>query len=187
MKLSVKQMLLLGALGLLLVVGLFVGGSYISYSNKEVGLRNLITAKMTDNRSEYDNMWKKISQIAQVSQKDRESLSELFNGYASARNTGGKNQVMTWIKESVPNVDSKTYTNLQNIIASSRDSWTQRQKELIDYNREHDNLITMFPSSLFVGKRGKIEIKIVTSTKTETTFQTGKDDDVDMFADPKRR
>lgn len=176
-----KTIIGLGIVGVLLFFVLFGFGSYVNYSNQEVKLRNLIVAKMTDNTNEYDNMWKKISQIAQVADKDRSSLSEVFNSYAEARNNGNKNAVMNWIKESVPNVDSKTFTNLQNIIAGSRDSWTQRQKELIDYNREHDNLLTLFPSSLFVGRRAKIDIKIVTSSKTKETFKTGEDNDVDLF------
>jgi hypothetical protein len=56
-----------------------------------------------------------------------------------------------------------------------------RQKELIDYKREHDNLRKLFPSCIFVGSRPEIKIIIITSEKTENTFKTGKDNDVDVF------
>ena len=38
-----------------------------------------------------------------------------------------------------------------------------------------------WPGSMFVGNRPEIEIAIVTSTKTEETFKTGKEDDVEVF------
>ena len=155
----------------------------ISYSNGEIRLRNAITAKQKDNTSEFDNLWKKITQTVQVAEKDRESLQEIFNSYANARSGGQPDNgaLATWINESVPNVDSATFTNLQNIITGSRDAWTQRQKELLDMKRAHDDRLTTFPSSVFVGGRGAIEVQIITSTKTDAIFQSGSDDDVDLF------
>jgi hypothetical protein len=90
---------------------------------------------------------------------------------------------MTWIKESIPNVDVKTFDNLQNIIVSSRDSWTMRQKELVDLSREHEKLLNMFPSGVILKMLGhkSIEIVIVTSTATEEAFKSGKDDNTKLF------
>ena len=47
-----------------------------------------------------------------------------------------------------------------------------RQKELIDLKREHDLLLTRFPSNIFLAMLGKskIDITVVTSTKTEKVF-----------------
>jgi membrane-associated HD superfamily phosphohydrolase len=154
----------------------------VSYSNQEIRLRNTIEAKQKDNTSEFDNMWKKISQVSQVSDKERTSLMEVFNSYAKSRSSGDNNQMlMKWIQESIPNVSSDLYKNLQNIIISSRDSWTMRQKELISLNNERNILIEQFPGSLFLSSRSKIEIKIITSSRTEKTFETGKDDSTDLF------
>jgi hypothetical protein len=166
----------------LIAVSLTIAGMYATYHNQEVMLRNLITNKQTDNTSEFDNMWKKISQVAQVSEKDRASLRDIFVAYAEAR-TGTENEkaIMDWVQESVPAISSDTMKNLQNIITASRDAWTMRQKELIDAKREHDNLIDKFPSNLFIGNRGKIDIKVITSTKTEKVFDERKDDDTKVF------
>lgn len=180
---TAMKVLGIGLLSTIIVIGIAAAGMYISYSNQEIALRNTIKAKMTDNQSEFDNMWKKISQVAQVTEQDRESLKDIFNSYASAR-TGSDNgaSLMRWVQESIPNVDRTTMVNLQNIITSSRDSFTMRQKELIDYKREHDNLIKMFPSSLFVGSRGEIEITVVTSNRTQQAFASGSDDSVAVFS-----
>jgi hypothetical protein len=129
-------------------------------------------------------MWKKVSQEAQVADKDRQSLMQVFVNYASARNTGGSQDgsLMKWIKEAVPNVDNSLMKKLMNDISSSRDRWTACQKELIDYKREHDLLLTQFPSNVILAMFGKkpVDIKIVTSTRSEKAFETGKDDDTSV-------
>ena len=165
------------------VLGVFIlVVMYFSYSNTEIRLRNAIVAKQADNRNEMDAMWKNIAQTAQVAEKDRQSLMEIFNGYASARQGGGESKaIFNWITESCPNVDTKTFQNLQNIIVAQRDTFKFRQKELLDLKREHDNAIDLFPSSIFVGGRGKIDVTIVTSSRTENAFKSGKDDDVKLF------
>ncbi len=164
-----------------LIFSILVGGCmYMGAHNSEVSLRNAINAKQKDNTSEFDNMWKKISQVAQVTDAQKDALKEIFVQHAAARTTGGGG-VMKWIQESVPNVDTSTFNNLQNIITSSRDGWTMRQKELVDLKREHDNVLTMFPSNIFVGSRGKIEVQIVTSGRTKDAFTTGEDENIDVF------
>lgn len=164
------------------IVGMFVflGFTGVYYSNMEIENRNQITAKINDNKNQFDLMWKQISQTAQVTQESRASLNKILVEYASARSTGDK-QIMTWIKESVPNVSDATFINLQNIISSARSSFAMRQTELLDLNRKHENLLQKWPSSMFVGSRQSIEIQIITSDKTESTFNTGKDNDTDIF------
>ena len=176
-----------GMLGILLGVvvlsfAVIYGIGYFSYTNQATILKNTIEAKMTDNQNQYDNMWKQISQISQVAEKDRQTLKDIIVGNSDARtNKTADAAMMNWIKEAVPNVDSKTFTNLQNIISSQRTSWTRNQTELIDLNREYNNLRTLMPSKWFLGGYPEIKITIVTSKKTKTTFVTGEDNDVDVF------
>jgi beta-lactam-binding protein with PASTA domain len=170
-----------GLVGVLILGVIMVVGMYVTYSNKEVRLRNALVAKQTDNKNEMDNMWKQISQVTQVTDEQKKALVEIFSGYASARtgNNAGAS-LAKWVKEAVPNVDQTTFRNLQNIIASKRDGFVMRQKELLDLKREHDNVIDTLPGSLFVGGRGKINVVIVTSGRTEDAFQTGQDNDVSL-------
>src|SRR3972149_1404314 len=88
----------------------------ISASNSEKRLRNTISAKQQDNKSEFDNMWKKIAQVVQVGEADRQSLMDIFTKHAAARGGGNENAIVSWVHESVPNVDSSIYKNIQNII-----------------------------------------------------------------------
>ena len=76
---------LFGVLGILAVVALFLVVWFVGVMNQEVRLRNAIVAKQRDNTSEFDNMFKKISQVAQVTDAQKNALLEIFKGYAGAR------------------------------------------------------------------------------------------------------
>jgi hypothetical protein len=169
-------------LGTIALLVLIVASLWIGASNSEARLRNQFGAKQTDNTSQFDNMWKKIAQSAQVTEKDRESLAEIFVQHAQARTGSGEGgAVMKWIQESVPNISSDTFRNLQNIIVASRDSWTDNQRQLLDIKREHDNLLDTFPSSIFVGGRARLKATIVTSERTDEAFKSGRDENTAVF------
>lgn len=167
----------------LIFVGCVLLGMGINISNTEIELKSLIEAKQKDNKNEYDAMWKKISQVAEVTDEQKKALIDIFKNYAEARSDKSNNLAMKWIKESIPNVDVSTYKNLQNIIISSRERFVLRQKELIDLKREHDLLLRKFPSGFILQCLGRkeIDIQVITSGKTEKAFETQKDDSVSVF------
>ena len=174
----------LGLVVVVAVVGIFVVVYTVNTLNSETRLRNAIVAKQVDNTSEFDNMWKKVTQAAQVTDAQKNALMDIFKGYAESRSAGKQGgSLANWIHEAVPNVDTSTFNNLQNLIAASRDRWTMQQKELIDLNREHENVLTVIPSSIVCSMfgRAKIDITVVTSAKTEEAFRAGKDDDTAVF------
>ena len=173
--------------GSILAFAISFGSCTVSVSNRETRLRNSITAKQVDNTSEFDNMWKKIQQVAQVTDAQKQALLEIFTGYADRRSPDKQGGALAnWVAEAVPNVDTSTFNQLMNTISGSRDSWTMRQKELIDLKREHDNLRTVFPSNMVCAMLGRSEItiKVITSDRTEEVFKTSKDNDTQVF--PKR-
>jgi hypothetical protein len=167
-------------------VAVWLAFTLMSFHNVEVQQRNLITMKQKDNTSEFDNMKKVIREVAQVPDHQFDKLKELFSSYAEARSggKGGNAPIMNWIKEAIPNVDAKTFENLQNIILAKRDGWTQRQKELLDFKRVHDNILDVGFRGLILTKvlgRSKIDVQIVTSGATKRAFETGEDNDMDVF------
>ncbi len=172
----------------LAVIALGIGGCSAVYGvstyNTAKRLHNMYDAKLVDNTSEFDNMWKKISQTAQIPEAKKDALKEIFNGYASARTGNGDGgSMMKWVQESIPNPDLSEFKDVMNIIVGSRDSWTNRQKELVDIARQYNEMLAVFPSNIFLGLFGmeKIDPKVVTSSRTDNAFKTGKDDDVDLF------
>lgn len=172
-------------LGLVCALALIIGVMYMSYSNQEVRLRNAITARQEANKATFDNMWKQIKQTAEVTDAQKNALLEIFIGHAKARSGSGDDKaVVKWLQESVPNVDVSVYKNLQNIIVAARNSFTTDQLALLDLQREHNNCLTMVPSSFFVGGRPPIKVTLVTSERTDAAFSAGKDDDVSVFSKP---
>jgi hypothetical protein len=169
------------------IVGIVVviGGWVIGILNQDTSIRVTVEQKQVDTKNQYDNLWKKISQVAQVTDAQKNAIKEILVGYADARSQGkgGTGSFVNALKEAVPNVDLSTFNNLQNIITGSRDSFTMRQTELLDLKREHDKLLRTIPSSIVCSIFGRkpIDVVIVTSSKTEKSFETGKDDDVSVF------
>lgn len=180
-------------LTLLVILGtLFVGatitGLYcLSTFNTATSLKVRYDAKLKANEASFDNMWKKIKGTAEVTDAQKAALKEILIGYAQARSTGGGSNdgsLARWVQESVPNVDTSTFNNLQNIIAGSRDSWTFNQLELVDIAREFNRMLEVQPSGLILsifGRFEKIDAKVITSTRTQETFANGKDDDTAVF------
>lgn len=159
-----------------LVLGLWLIGTY----NSAASLKNQYEMKVASNEAEFDNMWKKIQQTAQVPEAQKNGFREIFEGYATARTSQGQGQLMTWIKEKIPNVKLDLYKTLMNIIIGSRDGWTRNQNELVSVASEYNNLLVRFPGNVILPILGfqKINPKIISSTRTKDAFATGKDDDV---------
>ncbi|MGH9426000.1 MAG: hypothetical protein ACRD2L_06835, partial [Terriglobia bacterium] len=89
--------------------------------------------------------------------------------------------LLSFITESNPNFDMKLYEKVSNSIEAQRTVFKRDQQKLIDLKREHDDLRGKIPGSLFVGGRPAIDIAIVTSSKTDASFKTGKEDDTKVF------
>jgi len=179
----------MAAIVIVVVVVLFgavLGGCTVSTLNKENGIRQTILTKQKDNKSQMDAMWKTIEQTAQVSKAQKDALVEIYSGYANARAGGGAGdtdrRLMTWVKEAVPNANPDTFRTLQNIIVSQREGFAMRQKELLDLSREHNTILGNIVEGTVCKMFGRnaIEVTIVTSSRTENAFETGKDDNTTL-------
>lgn len=151
-------------------------------------MRNLIVAKQKANEVQFDNLWKTLTESFQITEAQNVAVKEIVVGYAESRTNKRGGSLATLVHEQVPNVDknSETFQKLMNVVTSMRATWTRKQEELIDFKREHDNLIDSFPSSIVCSIRGKdkIDIIVITSGRTEEAFETGRDDHTIGFSKP---
>jgi hypothetical protein len=172
------------AIALVLLICVFMLGSLfvmnMHYDNKDVELRNLVEAKQKDNENIFDSVWKIISQQAQVSTEYKNAFAEIYPDLIAGRYESG-GQMMKWIQESNPNFDVSLYKQLMVSIEAQRMRFADNQTTLIDYKREHDNLIGKAPSKWFVPNK-EIEITVVTSAKTSEVFSLGEDNEVNLFS-----
>lgn len=180
---SKSLIIALAVAALLAVSAVTLGLAGVSIYNSEARLKNTYEMKVKSNEAEFDNMWKKIQQSTQVADAQKDGFRQIFSDYATGRTAEGQGKVMAWVKESIPNVDLKIYNNVLNIMTGSRDGWTMRQNELVDVAREYNQNLVVFPKSILLKFCGfeKIDPKVVTSSRTDKAFSTGKDDEVDLF------
>ena len=155
----------------------------ISYSNKEIRLKNLVTAQVETRDANYDKTWKVISQQVQLTEKYADDFKEVYKGMLQGRyGENGSQAMWQWIKEQNPQLDASMYRNVQNTIEAQREQFFVEQKKLISMDREHKNLRETFPGSWFVGDRPGVEFNIITSAKTKQVAETGEENDVDLFS-----
>ena len=161
-----------------IVVAVYLLGIY----NDQASQQNLYNMKVKDNSSEFDNMWKKISQVCQLADTKKDAFKEIFTSYADSRTPEGAGKMMFWVKENAPNLDLNVYDKAQNIIVASRDGWTMRQKELVAIATVYNNNLAIMPRGAILKFFGfkPIDPNVITSSRTEKAFETGKDDDVNI-------
>lgn len=157
----------------------------LGFYNTEATLRTAYEAKTDANKADFDNVWKTISQVAQVPAQYKSDFADVFGKIMDARyqQGDGDGTLMRWIQEQNPTFDATLYAKVQTVVESTRASWTTRQKELRDIKREHDQLLRTFPGvffNVFLG-RNELPVVLVTSTRTEESFTTGTDDQTQLF------
>jgi len=154
----------------------------IGIKNEAVGLTTQFYAQEKANMATYDGVTKIIFGKAQVSKKYAEDFAKVYQGMMSARYEG-KDPMMNWVQERNPELSADLYQDINRSIEAERVKFTREQKKLIDIKREHDVLRLSFPSSIFMNLFGEKELvlKIVTSSRVEKSFETGKDDNADPF------
>lgn len=162
------------------------GFGVLNFFNTSTTIIASYEAKIDANKADFDNTWKTISQVAQVPDKYKEDFQGVYQAYMEARQGGntGEGALLSFLTEAVPQYDAQAlYSKVQTVVESKREAWTMRQKELRDLKREHDTLLRTFPGvvyNLFVGHH-ELAAVVITSTKTEKTFETGLDNDTNLF------
>lgn len=170
-------------IGLIALMALFSGVWTINAHDTQAALKVQYDAKLVDNNAQFDNMWKTISQIAQIPEAKKNAYKEIFEGYANARTSEGQGRVMAWIKEQNPTIDLSVYDKLSDRIEANRKEWTGHQTRLVfiteQYNKNLSPLIRGGVLKLMGFEVLKAEI--VTSSHTKKSFSSGLDDDIKLF------
>lgn len=173
-------------LGLVAIVVVGIGiwiGSYFSYNNEEVSLRNQAEAQRGKIEGVYDNMWKIISQKAQVSNQYKNAFKEIYPEIIAGRYSEGGGELMKWVQEANPEFDTSLYKDLMQSIEVQRTAFTRTQETMLDIIREHTTLCQTFPGKWFIANNKPIEYTIISSTKSKEVMESGLDDDVELFED----
>lgn len=181
-----KKQILIGVAvfisAIVLITTIWTINKNIDTDNSEIGLRTAITAKVSDQEATFDNMWKILTQKAQVADQYKQAFKEIYPALIEGRYSQGDGSLMKWITESNPTFDVSLYKDVMNSIEIERNSFLTVQRQLIDLKREHDKLRQVWPSKWFINDDVKeIAIKIISSTHSKQVMESGKDDEVDLF------
>jgi|AntRauTorcE11898_2_1112593.scaffolds.fasta_scaffold02889_10 hypothetical protein len=168
-------------LTLIIVLGLaaLITVQYISYHNTWTDKKNLYAEQIDDNKIIYDKVWKVIQQQASVSEKYADDFKEVYVEMMEARNYGG--EAFKWIKEQNPDFSQDMYKKLMSTIEIQRSEFALNQKRAISIYKELKNLKEQIPSSFYLGGKEIPELVFVTSGKTKKTFDSGEENDVELF------
>lgn len=165
------------------IVG-FTGLSWYSAYSDALQSKVLVEASKKNLEGIFDNTWKKVSQTTQVAKFDRNSVKDIIVQHAQARTgNGGGGEVMKWVQESIPNVDSSILRQLVNVINGARDEYTQQQTYYNDKVRAYNSqLATPLIGWILVHVNGltPLDYIAITSGRTNDAFKTGQDNDVDL-------
>jgi len=170
--------------GILLVVVVIVVyfGMSISYKNDEIGLRNRAAAQLEVLQAVFDNTWKIISQQAQISEQYKETFKEVYPNIMNERYGGGTERALfNFVREHNPEFDIGLYAKLADAVQVERTKFTSEQKKMASIKQEHSNLIQQWPGSMFLSSKQPLDWKPLTSAKTKAAFETGEENDVDLF------
>lgn len=172
-------------LGVVLLGGFMLMGGGCSVLNRENSVRQDILATQKATFSDFDAMKKIISQQAQGVELGWDKLEEILKTHAEARTPGnGSGAVMTWVQESIPNIDQSALKQLMSSIEVQLSRFNNAQKALIDKEREHRTMFGNYPGCIvlsIVGRKPLEDVQIVTSKMTKQAFATGEDNDTELF------
>lgn len=163
------------------IVGFTLFSVGVSYQNQEVRYVNQFKAENQKIEAVYDNMWKSIKQIAEVSDKYQDSFKDIYVQITDARYNKDNGVLMKWITESNPNFDPSLYQKLAGVIEVERKRFLNAQTKIIDIVREHNNMLDVIPSKWFLSGREYLEYEVISSSRSKQVMDTRMDDDVQVF------
>ncbi len=168
---------LLVFIGAFVLLGVLVAVSGLSVVNKEVELRNSITAQQTANTASFDKMWKVLKTKAGVVGQYKDDFQSIWPEIIKGRYSSG-DTLMKWVQERNPKFDSSLYQDLMTSVEAERAQFLRDQKLLISKHQERKDILGK-PVSGFVlrnfGNAEEMDITVVTSDETQEAFETGKE------------
>ena len=166
-----------------IVLFLFVAGGilismYISQKTIELEKYQNIVAQYDNLRNNYDNTWKQIKQVANVSDNYKNAFIEAYKSFIDGRNYG--EEQIKLIFEDNPEFNPQLWENIQNVIQKQRNVFTAEQTRFLAMKADYIFFCDK-PTSFFVSPRDLSKMNIITSLKTEKVFEEAKDDDISVF------
>ena len=170
---SLKKWIGLGALAVLAIY------AFMTYSGL-VGLQNSMQATFKNNQQVYSSVLIQIESTGAIAKAGTDQqIKGATEAIAARYGKDGAKGVMTWIQEQNPNIDTKLYAKVQQIVQIGYTRFEANQRTLIDKTRIYQNMVTIPPSSMvakifgFTMEEIAPYTTILISNDATNAFQTG--------------
>lgn len=170
----------------LILVGVSYAGCALSYRSACIRSETGIEAQYEQNKNNYDNMWKKFREMAQVPSMYADDLRKVYDGAIQGRyGKDGSKATIQFIHEHNPTFSDAMYVKLQSAIEAGRNGFAADQQQLIDKKRNYQIVLgsTKEIAVGFLFDFPRIDLAkyaIVTSDATQDAFKTGKAEEVKL-------
>lgn len=168
--------------GVIAFLLLIVVSSYISAFNYGNLMENQLKAEWSNNQNILAQYQQKMLEAAQVPEMYKNDFKEVATAAIQGRyGEEGSKAVFQWLQEQNPNLDSRVYLKLQQLIEAGRDEFKIAQTKMIDIKRQYETALGYFWQGLWLKIAGypKVDLamyKPITTDRVEQTFQRGKED-----------
>lgn len=199
---NIKALLIAGAAFAVIVITIFM--SMVGWYDSATKLENSTSAQWRNNQNTYDAFWKTVKETAQVPDKYKEDFKQLLVSETAAKyGPEGSKATMQWFQDRQINFDASMYRKVQDIIESGRADFKRSQTELLDKQRKVQDMTQSYWGGVMAkhydfpremkgdfappkdsdsdGKLTVLDYPIVTSARTQKAFQTGQDEEVNVF------
>ncbi len=172
----------LSVLGFLAVVIGVLVMSYISAFNTGNQLEKSLQATYSNNQNILAQYSQKVMEAAQVPDMARDDIVKVAKAAMEGRyGSEGSKAVFQMITEQNPTVDPMLYRQVQQIVEGGRNEFQNAQTRLIDQKRVYETALGSFWQGMWLRIAGypKVNLadfKVITTDRTEATFQAGKEE-----------
>jgi len=210
-----KKLMIVFSLILIAVIGVSLFMYDMGIDNKEMAMRERFKGQYKVTKTSHDNMFKVITQGAQVTDKYGKDFDKIFGKIAG--DLMDDNAMIQLVSGFNPNLSPDLYKNLLSTIKTERAKFKRAQDICIDVSREYATYIKTKPQTWFINDeileareliknnyekdlvtesknfepetKEAFEILMyepVTSSTTKDVFKTGVDDNIDLFTEDKK-
>ena len=156
--------------------------SYFSAASYGNDLESQLRAQQTNNKNILGQYGQKVLEVAQVPDMYKKDLVELTQAAIGGRyGENGSQATFQMIKEQNPNLDPGMYKQIQQVIESGRNDFTNGQTHLIDVRRQYEKALGSPWQGFWLRIAGYPRVKledfdIVSTDRADTAFKNKKED-----------
>lgn len=180
----------LGAVLIVVIMGIIFLGAYVSNYNYGNRAENIIVAEYTNMENILGQYSLAVSESVQLPKMKKDDFREAVEASMQARyGSDGSKAAFQWLQENYPGeISDELYVNVQQTIESGRHRFENAQTKFIDTKRLYETNLGYLWKGFWLNVAGypKIDLNeyaIITSQHASDTFESKIDKGLDLSPD----